>query len=233
MIQGYKSGNMKKMLFRSLGVSLLFVFGLSSFAQPADLGDWLIYFGNKKINSRWNWHHEVQYRNYNAIGDLEQLLLRTGIGYNLSENNHNVLFGYGYIRAENYLEGSDEKAVTHEHRVYQQFITRQRIGRVYLQHRYRLEQRWLNKETFKMRYRYFLSARIPLNQRDMGSGALYASAYNELFINDRASLFDRNRLYGGIGYQFNTHTNFELGYMNQFFEQGGRDQLNLILFFSF
>jgi len=42
------------MLFRSLGVSLLFVFGLSSFAQPADLGDWLIYFGNKKINSRWN-----------------------------------------------------------------------------------------------------------------------------------------------------------------------------------
>ena len=144
-----------------------------------------------------------------------------------------MLLGYGYIRAENYLEGSDEKAVTHEHRVYQQFITRQQIGRVYLQHRYRLEQRWLNRETFKMRYRYFLSAQIPLNQRDMGSGALYASAYNELFINDRASLFDRNRLYGGMGYQFNTHTKFELGYMNQFFERGGRDQLNLILFFSF
>ena len=76
---------------------------LISFSQDSDLGNWLIYIGSKKINDRWNWHHEVQYRNYDAIGDLEQLLLRTGVGYNLTENNNNVLLGYGYILSENYL----------------------------------------------------------------------------------------------------------------------------------
>ena len=40
-------------------------------AQDSDFGNWWIYFGNKQMNERWNWHHEVQYRNYNFIGDLE------------------------------------------------------------------------------------------------------------------------------------------------------------------
>ena len=47
--------------------------------QSSDFGNWLIYIGNKKVNSKWNIHNEVQYRNYDAIGDLEQLLLRTGV----------------------------------------------------------------------------------------------------------------------------------------------------------
>ena len=63
-------------------------------AQSTDIGNWFLYFGNQKINNRWNWHNEVQYRNYNFAGDLEQLLLRTGIGYNLTENNNNVLLGF-------------------------------------------------------------------------------------------------------------------------------------------
>ena len=46
-------------------------------AQKTDIGNWFLYLGNQKINNRWNWHNEVQYRNYNFAGDLEQLLLRT------------------------------------------------------------------------------------------------------------------------------------------------------------
>ena len=78
-------------------------------AQSSDFGNWLIYIGSKKVNSKWNVHNEVQFRNYDAVGDLEQLLLRTGVGYNLSENNHNVLLGYGYINSENYVGDTSEK----------------------------------------------------------------------------------------------------------------------------
>ena len=74
--------------------TVLFMFqSNTSFAQKSDVGNWFIYFGNQKINKKWNWHNEVQYRNYNFAGDLQQLLLRTGIGYNLTENNSNVLMG--------------------------------------------------------------------------------------------------------------------------------------------
>ena len=57
-------------------------------AQSSEVGNWFLYFGNQKINNRWNFHNEVQYRNYNFAGDLEQLLLRTGIGYNF-QNKQN------------------------------------------------------------------------------------------------------------------------------------------------
>ncbi len=77
-------------------------------AQDSNLGNWLIYIGNKKLNTEWNLHHEVQYRNYNAIGDLEQLLLRTGVGKNLTEGNNNLLLGYGFIRSENFINEDDK-----------------------------------------------------------------------------------------------------------------------------
>jgi len=201
-------------------------------SQESNFGNWLLYFGNKKLSANLNWHHEVQYRNYDAIGDLEQLLLRTGIGYNLSENNHNILLGYGFINSQNYIDGTNDKSTINEHRIYQQFITKQKIKRLNIQHRYRFEQRFVESD-FKLRFRYFLSLNIPLNQKELLDKTIYLSAYNEIFLNSESSIFDRNRLYGGVGYKLNSKIRFELGYMNQFFENESRDQLNIITFVNF
>lgn len=220
---------MKKII---LGFTLLFL-SITAHSQSSDLGNWLLYFGNKKIDSKWNWHHEIQYRNYNAIGDLEQLLLRTGIGYNLSENNNNLLLGYGYIHSQNYLDNTDEKVNINEHRIFQQFITRQSFSRVKLQHRYRFEQRWIEDADFRLRFRYFLSLNIAINNSDIVDKTWYGSIYNEIFINDDQVIFDRNRLFIGVGYKLNKSAKFELGYMNQFLNNGNRDQINLITFINF
>jgi hypothetical protein len=205
---------------------------INSYSQDSNLGNWLIYFGNKKVNSKVNWHHEVQYRNYNAIGDLEQLLLRTGVGYNLSENNNNLLLGYGYILSQNYISET-EKVDVNEHRVYQQFITRQSFSRVKVQHRYRFEQRWVEDADMKLRFRYFLSLNVGLNNKEIVDKTWYASMYNEIFINNNQVIFDRNRLYVGLGYKLNKLAKFELGYMNQFLNNENRDQVNMITFLSF
>lgn len=220
---------MFKYLKRIVSLIFLFLAMNNSFAQDSNFGNWLIYFGNKQINTNWNWHHEVQYRNYDAIGDLEQLLLRTGFGYNLTENNNNVLLGYGFIASENYIGDSEDKVSVNEHRIYQQFITKQSIGKIKLSHRYRFEQRFVDSD-FKMRFRYFLSLKLPFSVEEDGSYKWYASSYNEIFLNTKSSIFDRNRLYCGIGYNLNSNVRFEIGYMNQFFETGGRDQLNFITF---
>ena len=42
-------------------------------------------------------------------------------------------------------------------------------------------------------------------------------------------LFDRNRIYGGIGYKLFEGVNIELGYMNQFLGSLSRDQINVIM----
>ncbi|AXP80894.1 hypothetical protein CJ739_1809 [Mariniflexile rhizosphaerae] len=197
-------------------------------AQDSNFGNWLIYIGNKKVNSKWNIHNEIQYRNYNAIGDLEQLLLRTGLGYTFNENKNNVLLGYGYILSENYIGDTDEKTSVNEHRIFQQFTSKQNIGSLILNHRYRFEQRFVEND-FKMRFRYFLSLNIPFSE----TSNYYISAYNEVFLNTESAVFDRNRVYGGIGYNLNKNIKLEAGYMNQFFETSSRDQFNLIAFVTF
>jgi len=210
----------------------LFCFPIQAYGQKSDLGNWINYFGNKQINSQWNWHHEAQFRNYDALGDLEQLLLRTGIGRNLTEDNNNLLLGYGFIISENYITDDLEKVGVNEHRIYQQFITKQKLGIVSLQHRYRFEQRFVAGD-FKTRLRYFLSMNVPLTKKEITDNTLYLSAYNEIFINPKNSVFDRNRLYGALGYKFNKQVKVELGYMNQFFQHGGRDQINMNTFVNF
>lgn len=211
-------------------VVLTLVFALPGFlhAQSSDFGNWLIYFGNKKINSKWNIHHEVQYRNYNAIGDLEQLLLRTGLGYTFNEGKANVLLGYGYILSENYIANTDNKESVNEHRIYQQFISKQQLGTVKLNHRYRFEQRFVESD-FKMRFRYFLGINIPFSK----TSKYYLSGYNEIFLNTEREVFDRNRTYGGLGYQVSKNVKIEAGYMNQFFEKSSRDQFNIMTFVTF
>ena len=201
-------------------------------AQSSDFGNWLIYIGNKKVDSKWSIHNEVQYRNYDAVGDLEQLLLRTGVGYNLSENNHNLLLGYGYILSQNYVADTQEKTDVNEHRIFQQFTSKQKIGSVSLSHRYRFEQRFV-KADFKLRLRYFLAFKIPLAKTETLPSKVYLSAYNEVFLNTESAVFDRNRVYGGFGYQLNKNVRIEAGYMNQLFEKSSRDQFNLITFVNF
>jgi len=84
-----------------------------------------------------------------------------------------------------------------------------------------------------MRLRYFLSLNIPFKDNESGKSSFYFSAYNEIFLNTESAVFDRNRLYGGLGYIINKNIKLELGYMNQFFETSNRDQINLITFVNF
>ena len=203
---------------------------ISAQSQDSEFGNWLIYIGNKKLSHKWNLHNEVQYRNYNAIGDLEQLLLRVGLGYTFNESKNNVLLGYGYILSENYLDNNTDKVSVNEQRIFQQFTSKQKIGIVSLNHRYRFEQRFVQSD-FKMRLRYFLGLNIPLTKKE--NNKLYFSAYNEIFLNTEPAVFDRNRLYGGIGFRINKNIRLEAGYMNQFFEKNSSDQLNIITFVNF
>ena len=125
-----------------------------------------------------------------------------------------------------------KKSDVNEHRIFQQFTSKQKIGSMSLSHRYRFEQRFVEAD-FKMRLRYFLALKIPLIKMRTLPSKLYVSAYNEVFLNTESSVFDRNRVYAGLGYQLHKNVRIEAGYMNQLFENSSRDQFNLITFVNF
>ena len=213
----------------SFCILLLLCVIVNSNAQKSDVGNWFAYMGNQKINNKWNWHNEVQYRNFNFADDLEQLMIRTGLGYNLSENNNNLLLGYAYIHSEPYIAGTDAKTRTDEHRIFQQFITKQQFGRVSILHRYRFEQRFL-QDDFKMRLRYALFLNIPINKKVMDKNAVYVSLSNEVFINTKQNHYDRDRIYGGIGYCFSKYVKVEAGVMSQVLPATSRTQFQITIF---
>ena len=210
-------------------VFLLICFFNLTFSQQSKVGSWFIYFGNQKINEKLNWHNEIQYRNYNIINDRNQLLLRTGIGLNLTQNNNNILLGFAFIESQNYTPNTNEKLYSKENRIFQQFITKQNFGRIFLQHRYRIEQRFINDD-FKIRFRYFLGLNVPLNNKLMAENTIYLSVSNEIFINKELPMYDRNRLYGAIGYLINKYLKVEAGFMNQTLEKSNRNQFQLVIF---
>ncbi len=204
-------------------MTVIFCLGFSR-AQDSDVGGWYMYLGNNKISKNINWHNEIQYRNYNWGGDLEQLLLRTGFGYNLTENNNNLLLGYGYISSRPYIDG--EKQTINENRIFQQFVHKFKINKFHFQNRYRLEERFI-EDIYKTRFRFMMGVTLPLNHKDLREKTLYLIANDELFINFKSPLFDRNRYFAGLGYKINKYFRVEAGYLVQAYENDSRGQFQL------
>ena len=193
--------------------SLILLFSFLSHSQEDKVGNWLMYFGANKISDKFSIHSEIQFRNHTLTpNNTEQLLLRTGLNYHFSEKAF-VTAGYAYIPS--YVYDSEQSAPeTEEHRIWQQFILINQLGRVKFEHRYRIEQRWVNQD-YRNRFRYRLMLFIPVNKPKIEKGTLFIGLYDEVFINSKKTFFDRNRLYGALGYQFSKSTGIQLGMMRQ------------------
>ena len=200
------------------------------------LGAWYMYFFNTTFKeSSWGVQGDVQYRNWDIAGDLEQLLLRGGITYKPKNENIKFTLGYGNITTGRF---GDDDATTSESRIYQEALFPVLFGkRFHTTHRFRYEQRIVESQDFRTRYRYNLFLNIPLNKAAMEKKTIYLALYNELFINGQRKIgnnrevefFDRNRFYSGLGYIFKKGLKVQLGFMNQTTDNWGKNQLQFSL----
>ncbi len=216
--------------------SLLLAPRASAQVDEDQLGAWYMYFWGKRLdNSRWGFQGDAQWRNWDLGGDLEQLLLRGGVTYTPENTNILLTLGYAYVESGEF----DGNGITaRENRTYQEALIPQKLGeRIYLRHRLRYEQRWVDGQDFRSRFRYALFMDIPLNRTDLKAGAWYLAFYNEVFLNIGESIgngrtvdtFDRDRLYGAFGYSISDSLRVQGGYMYQWSEAVDKGQLQLSL----
>jgi hypothetical protein len=192
---------------------------------------WVMYTGNHKLTERWGIHTEYQWRRSDYFQDWQQSLLRLGLDY-YSKQNAQYTLGYGWIRSYQYGEQPIAHA-NNEHRIWEQFILKNKVGRVEFQHRYRLEQRiienWKVNSTgefeqegfiFRQRVRYRFFASVPLSRKEMVDNTLFLAVYDEPFLGFGKgigkNILDQNRLYFALGWRFNKNFNAQLGYLNQY-----------------
>ena len=189
----------------------------SARAQNAEdqLGNWLIYNGTIRFTDHWSVFTEAQLRLWEVASNVNETLVRASAHYNFTPE---VMIGMGYLRADTWpFEDGDRERV--ENRLYQQFGLWMDWNRTRFDHRYRVEERWLQESgntRYSTRLRYRLQVTTPLNRQSMERGAIFLNFYDEVFINfDATRAFDQNRLYGAGGYQFTELSNLQLGLLWQ------------------
>lgn len=231
---------MKKIIIFTL--SLFFINQLATAQVDEDqLGAWYMYFWNTQFGeSEFGIQGDFQYRDWRGLGDREQLLLRSGFTYAPKDSGVKFTLGYGNISTGAYDTDSD--ALTIEHRIYQEALFSQTVlKRLLLTHRIRYEQRFVEDQDFRTRYRYNLFMNIPFNNETLVKNTVYFAFYNELFINGEREIgdgrtvqfFDRNRTYVGLGYVFKDNIRFQLGFMEQTTNSFQKGQLQFSMHHTF
>ena len=226
-----------KKFFLTLFVSSLSLQLAQAQIDEDQLGAWYMYFYNTSFGEGpWGIQGDLQYRNWNLGGDLEQLLVRSGITYSPKQASIKFTLGYGNITTGGF--GDNNTSTVSESRIYQEALFPVKFGnRFYTNHRFRYEQRFVESQDFRTRYRYNLFLNIPLNDTKFLQGTLYLALYNELFINgereidaDRSvEIFDRNRFYSALGYVIKKGLNAQMGIMAQTTNNWSKRQLQLSL----
>ncbi|MGB3142685.1 MAG: DUF2490 domain-containing protein [Maribacter sp.] len=231
---------------RKISTILFLIFASSIFSQEnanlpkgeSELGSWFMYFGTNKIAEKWSIHTEAQLRYYETANNFNQLLLRTGLNYHISPDAI-VTGGYAFIETDpTFTEYDDifgdiliDNNSISEHRIFEQLILKNKVWEFYFEHRYRLEQRFIQNNYFGLsdtqhRARYRFQATLPLTD------IFFLNFYNEIFINLQNEAFGQNRLYAALGVNVTENLSVQAGYLKNHFSGIDFDRLQFGVFYN-
>ena len=226
-----------------LQLLLLFTF-LAPFellAQDNQFSGWAALFHTQRFSKHWGASFDGQFRSADQFDYLRNVLLRPSANYYFANNKIGAV-GYAYI-ATNGRSASGASTFRPESRIWQQFIYNHKISRsATLQHRFRLEQRFLgntsataNDHYFSQRLRYFARSVIPFKRDSVFSKGPFFALQNEFFFNVQNKhkvnkhFFDQNRAYGAFGFRFSKKFDAEVGYLNQYTKQATAYTVNHVI----
>ncbi|SNR51325.1 DUF2490 domain-containing protein [Hymenobacter mucosus] len=170
----------------------------------------------------WGGYAEVQARANGLFRQYFYTELKGGVSYDLAKNFTFMVAGGRYATSD-YRDLSDGP-LNVEKRLWEQVTFTHYSARLKIEHRYRVEQRWFSfrdditpegSYRYRNRIRYRLNGFLPLNHPTVTNKTVFLSVYDEVFFNTRGPFFERNRVYGGAGYQFDPHWTVQAGWVNQ------------------
>jgi hypothetical protein len=218
-------------------IAIFFFFPGKLSAQTTNqFSGWLAAFGRVELKNRFSLHIESQLRSTDNIEQIQSIILRAGLNYNL-KSNQIVTVGYAYISSRRTVDGISGYGP--EDRIWEQFVLNEAFSfqnhSITIQNRFRLEQRFIGQSvaedgklvtsgfSFVQRIRYLARMIAPFVKSPGGfKKGSYFSLQDEVFVNIgdlsvvNGKYFDQNRAYISIGYRFSSKNDTEIGYMNQF-----------------
>ena len=191
----------------------VFFISVAANAQPDKLGSWNVVNLTYKPNQHFSAFAELQARSQRFINDFFYHEEKAGIGYSLPKKI-SVVIAVGDYRTYDY-PGNFKDLQTKEFRLWEQLVMNSYIDPLRVEHRFRIEQRWING-TYRNRFRYRINPIIPINGKTLSPHVLFATAFEEVFFTDKAPYFERNRFFVGAGYLFSNLFTLQSGFIRQF-----------------
>ncbi|MBT1696125.1 DUF2490 domain-containing protein [Fulvivirgaceae bacterium PWU4] len=187
---------------------------------------WLGYFNQTRFTKRSGLWVDLHYRLTGNFTDERSVnIARVAYIYYISDQ---VRLMGGYAYAKHFSHGTATPDVP-EHRPWQQIQWFDKKNGFNLMQWFRVEQRYrrtvaagelTDDYNFNWRLRYNFALTLPLKGKQVVAKTPFLFFNDEIHINAGKEIvnnyFDQNRAFLGLGYQFTSHLNAHLGYMNVF-----------------
>jgi hypothetical protein len=211
---------------------------LKLFSQTNQQSAWVSWLSSYKTSEKWGVYWDVQVRSADDAEYLRTLIIRPGVSYYFNKSQ-NATLGYAFIHTFNRIDNIPDNDVT-EHRIWEQFIQNHKISSVFALHRFRLEQRFIERQEkedlFSQRLRYTARFTVPLQKYESNfEKGFYIALQNEVFLHLRNkkelnnSTFDQNRFLLAFGKRLSKKVDIDLGYLNQYVNKAAMDEKNHVI----
>lgn len=229
---------------------VLFISVQFSFAQTKEFETreqtWFGYFNQTRFTKRSGMWLDLHLRlTNNFVEQVNLSILRAGYTYYISDQVR-LTAGYAYVTQYGLAEGEPDVP---EHRPWQQIQWIEKKKGFTMMQWFRIDERFRTKVVdgeltdsynFNWRFRYNIGLTFPLKGKVVQAKTPFLFFNDELHINAGKNIvynyFDQNRLFLGLGYQFTSHLNAQLGYMYIFQQLPSGDKyanIHAIRFFVF
>jgi hypothetical protein len=210
---------------------LLFLTVISVFSQTEKKIDnqsilWTRYYNQVLFNEKWSLHSEFDNRIFLKPMQENVFVGRLQGRYKINKQLETGI-GFAYFSVDTQIPEVNPDFNIPEYRGQQDLTWKQNIGKVILNQRFQLEERFIGRAdnitllpgtTFSWRFRYRLQTDYTFWKKE--KQLLKAVVSDEIMFNFGKQIikntFDQNRIYAAIHYGLNTNLAFELGYLNSF-----------------
>ena len=184
---------------------------------------WFRYYNKLTVSPNWQVQTELELRRYVLPDRLHQGVTRVNV---LRQHKGGPSLGIGgtyFLQSLPQLADQPVDRIRPEIRPHQELTLSQPLGKLTLNHRYKVEERFFGRTSaepseFNVRFRYKLEAQIPLTLA--GQRPVLLRVYDEVMFNAGKhivnNVFDQNRVYASVQVGVFDHWAVELAYLHWF-----------------
>lgn len=154
-----------------------------AFDAEEELGNWFGVTSKLRYSDKWSLFLQGELRTWETAANLNETLFRVAGHYDFSKTYQGE---FGYVRVDTWPYTDDRFRKFYENRSFQGLVIKTKWHKANVNHRFRLEQRWITTQEFGTEYsnrgRYLLNFTHPLKNDAITPGTNFVRAYNEIFV---------------------------------------------------